>query len=348
MIMLKRYSLYALMLNSFCLFAMEHAKIVILNVDTCAADIRDKIDRDHLGINKNICFRRIVGSCVSCYKNKLLTYQKAADEMNKIESYISSEEVNKKLVLEKLAAHHWYVNYLMQALVCKKIDELEDVKGSTIDALYDFIDESDVEKMVYNEACKKLFLNVPHGLWNIHCTVLYGPNGDLQPSSLAMSTDGTYVRATDFNNAHLVWDMKEGKRIFLSGEDRKNVTWVHGDNNKNNSLLGVYSSDLYEKRYSVSDDNDKYYATVDQPGAFSFLKNSPVEIKDCKAIILSTRSQEASFFCQQAFANSYKNREELIALRDSKSINAIEGFPKNNINKLIESRIDELTLTRDL
>jgi hypothetical protein len=162
-----------------------------------------------------------------------------------------------------------------------------------------------------------------------------------------MSTDGNYVRATDYNNAHLVWDMKEGKRIFLSGEDRKNVAWARGDKHINNPLLGAYSS-LYEKGYSVSDDNKNYYATVHNPSVFICLR-SLVEIKDCKAIILSKRLQEkASCFCQRAFANSYKNREELIALRDSKSINAIEGFIKNNLNKLIENRIDQLILKEDL
>jgi hypothetical protein len=70
--------------------------------------------------------------------------------------------------------------------------------------------------------------------------------------------------------------------------------------------------------------------------------------KSGPVIMLFNRPQEISHLSQEAFYSSKDNCEELIALRNSKSFDAIEGYPKNNLEKRIEKRIQELSSTSKL
>ncbi len=363
MVRLQRSFLYIVMLNSFCLFAMKYEDVNKLNSDIYAADIRDIIDRDHLGINEDVCFRKLIGVCVSWYKNKLLTYQKATDEMNKIESYIT-KDMDKKSVLQKLVAQHWYVNYLMQALVYKKTEELDDITGLTIDKLYDdelHVDSDDngAQRIASNGASKlffgkdinkKLTAIMPTLLSDIHFTVLYGPHGNIEPSSLGMSANGKYLRATDDNNIHSIWDMKTGE--IINSLQIESIEWVNGHNyvdyeHKNNALLGGYSC-IFEERYRVSDKHDNYCAMVTNSYMPIDSEFFPIDVAhNRKAIVLFKRPEVASYLCQKAFDNSYIRVAELVNLSDSKAFKAIEGFPRKNLERIIGNRIGQL-IKKDL
>jgi hypothetical protein len=348
MVTIQRYFLYILMFNSFYLSAMErvvetleitesdhqsivfettHAKIIVF--DTHIKNIAAKIDRDHLKIGACECWhlKNLLGSCVSFVKGRfLMTYQQSEAEMNKIVSYIP-EDVNKKNFVKELVATHWYVYYLMHNLVLQKIEELEAVTGSTIDALYnDYRNEKDVIKRIVCDDAYKIFSNKlrrftdTHNLNSIDCIVLYGPHGDLQPSSLAISSDGKYVGAIDHNNTHLRWDMQTGKRIDPEDAEKK-IEWIGANLQPKTIHLD------YDGYYDVTDKNERFYAVTTYEGMSDRRKG----------IVLCKSPQIASDLYQRALENS-KTFGELYALESAKTIKSIEGFPQGNLNRGIENK----------
>ena len=64
--------------------------------------------------------------------------------------------------------------------------------------------------------------------------------------------------------------------------------------------------------------------------------------KSGPVIMLFNRPQEVSYLSQQAFYNSQNDHQELVDLSNSKSVAAIKGYPKNNLEQRIEKRIQEL------
>ncbi|HEX4068540.1 MAG TPA: hypothetical protein VHX42_00420, partial [Candidatus Babeliales bacterium] len=74
--------------------------------------IRDKIDKNHLGIDKDATLRGLRGVFSSSYKIFSLTDQEILDEMHTIQSYFPIQ--NRKHLLQKMEEKHWYVSYLSQ------------------------------------------------------------------------------------------------------------------------------------------------------------------------------------------------------------------------------------------
>ena len=342
MAIIKRYFLYGLMINSFCLFAMEN------NPRICVENLRNIIDEKYLGIDRNTWFRGIIGSVLSFYCSSGLTKQQVEDEMRTIESSIPLED--KELVLKKLAERHWYVNYLIQKLVSAKIEELQKVRGSTIDVLYNPTGENSLKNMVHEESLETFFYdsgiknsveNIPMGqLGDIHYIVLYGHTRAIDPPSLIMSSDGKYLQSTDDNNNYIVWDMKQGVKVDPLDIESQSITWKSG-----------YIPDHMKKYYVIIDKTRTYYATSSNSGVgigenypprslfYVGPSNIPVKIKrDKPAIILFKLPQKISYFCQEAFNNSVYSQAELTALCQSESINKIEGYPLNNLKRRIEKR----------
>lgn len=350
MVTIKGFSLHIVMLSFFSLCGMEHADFDKIIDDRCVEDICNTIDRDHLGISENICFKSIMRAGLSWYKNKFLTYQKAIDEIDKIQNYIPVMN-DEKHVLQKLVAQHWYVNYLMQALVYKKIYDFEDVTGSTIDRVC--ATENIAERIALSCAYKSFFCKplrgkltamIPSVVSDIHFTVLYGPHGNLKPSSLAMSSDGIYLRATDCNNVDSVWNMETADLVDKSNlsEDTKwTCAYSYEDHYQyKNATFGMYCT--FTERYRVTDKNDNYCAMVSNSCMPIDSEFFPVEVaRNPKAIILFKRPKNVSYLCQKAFDNSYLKKEELRKLRDSETIKGIKGFPQKNLEKLINNRIEQ-------
>ncbi len=358
MISIKRYFLPVLMINSFCLFAMETD---LIDVGIEVEQIRDKIDQDHLGMSKDIWFRGIRGTCKSLYKSIGLAQDAIEEEMLKIESYISVN-ADKELVLKKLEQRHRYVGCLLQVLVWAKIAEIEEVKGSTIDKLCMSTDETGFKKIVHAYALQKFFSDrdkhkyVDGSEWNwlmsnlsrsndIHFTVLYEHKSAIQASTLATSSDGKYLQSTDCGGNKIIWDMQQGVKINNADIQHECLEWVPAS----------WCRDSGTKRHFVLDETENYYATsniTDIPQGMVFpyeavwgvpVANLPVKIKEnVPAIVLFKRPQEISYLCHQAFYKSKKSRDELIALRDSKSLAAIEGFPQKNLKNRIENSINKI------
>lgn len=102
----------------------EEKNNIILN------GIRDKIDENHLGVDKGIWGRRLLGSLSSYCKSSILTDQEVIDEIGTIKSYIPTQ--NREHLLKKLEEKHWYVNYLSQrSLQIKKTSNTQSMKRTT-------------------------------------------------------------------------------------------------------------------------------------------------------------------------------------------------------------------------
>ena len=323
--------------------------------------IHNKIDEDHLGITKDTYFKKIVGSYRSFYKSYYLSNDQVKDEIERIESYIPGN--NKELVLEKLEQQHWYVNYLLQASLQSKIKEIENVKGSNIDLLYNPSNQAGFKRMVHLRALQKyfndsrikrsLFNGVPMGkLGDIHWAVLYGHQKGINSRVFHMSSDGKYLRSMSNDQSEIIiWDMEQGLKTNLSGQENifAELEWTQSE------YAGF-------SRFCVVDKTDNYFAEVFTPEVRTGPNNPPsnmVELygprkmpvkieKNEPAIILFTRPQELSYFCQEAFYKNKNNLQELVDLQHSKSFDDIKGYPKNNLEQRIRERIKELELSSKL
>ncbi len=157
---IQKQFLCVLAFNAFSLSAMENENEIVIH------KINNKIDRQHLGIGKYDCCRGIKSAIASYYHACSLSEEKSAAEIQKIQSYIPTNlpDNAKKRIFSELTEKHDYVHYLTQNLVRHKFEQFKNVKGSTIDALYqpDFThDINGLKKQIYADA-KKRFCNSLH------------------------------------------------------------------------------------------------------------------------------------------------------------------------------------------
>jgi hypothetical protein len=374
MAIIKTFSLCIVMLSSFNLFTMEHEMLATLaNVDSSAKVIStqeialnkvwDSIDRNLVGVSdcvtrNNCVLASLVGTCLTVYKGRKIKPKQSVDEMNRIKTWIESaieSDKSRCCIFKTLVDRHWYVQYLMQALVDENVHHLECVTGNTIDELYDKYsgaNENKMQDIAIAAAYKKFFDDnldkkkltdiMPLVMSDIHFTVLYHPNKkDIKPDSLKMSSDGKYLRAADERNIYLKLEMETGKSLGINGID--SIEWISGKTDAQESVFGVYSCVAMD-RYKVVDKKDMYYAQVSD--AYTVIDSEFFKKEDQnnpQAIILFKRPQKISYLCQKAFDNSYGNSKELQALRDSRAYKSVEGFPKENLARVIENRIKQLT-----
>jgi hypothetical protein len=315
---IKLYFLYFLMCSSVVLFAMD---IEVENV-------RDKIDSELLGINKNSCCKRLLGTLFSLSMSCGLSKEKAFTEMQKIELYITSDD--KETVLEQLEKRHWYIYYVLNGLIDIKVREIQNVTGSTVDALLNLPTENGLQRLVHKRALQKyfddagidkplahLFLNKES---DIHCTALCEHTCPIKQDMLAISEDSTYLLSTDNAGKEKIWDLRQAERVSLQESERQAIQWKFGKWQKSTSIFGYYSP-----LHDAVDKNDQYYATEGNP------------LGEQYPVLLWKRPTEKSYLCHEALLNSSKKPNEVEALLQSKSFTAIEGFPKTNLAKKINA-----------
>ncbi len=373
---IKSFSLCIVLLSSFTIFPMEHeclaevGNIAIENPmfgsvvqDNILQKIWDKIDRDYVKVGDSVMnrypyLRPLVGSALSLCRAYCITPEQAKNVLWKIETDVALEINDKKYgksILNELAVGHWYVQYLMQVLADRAVCTLEGVTGLNIDALHHNTHEELVQEIAFSKARttvfdknlgQKLIDIVPQTISDIHFTVLYHPHGNVNPDSLQMSDDDKYLQAKADNGVFAVWEMHTGEIIKASQIDVKQWNRVKtsyiDDNHQKRSLFGVYACESVE-RYRVVDTNDNYcammsdaYTSIDSEFLPKEAQNNP------QAIIVFKRPQEVSYLCQKAFDNSYTSIKALQTLRDSAAMEAITGFPRKNLKRVIDNRIKAL------
>ncbi len=352
---IKSFFLCIVMLSFVSSYAMENTSTKEKFVNVHVINVWNKIDRDHVGVSDCVMnvqwhLRSLVGSCLSMYKGYRITPQQAAKEWDKIQSYIPPY-IKKESVLEELVERHWYVNYVMQALADQKARELEDITGSNvINKLHDL---KKVDSVVFSYACNK-FLNksllgmMPENISDIHFIALEHPDGNVNPASLAMSADDKYLRATSNNGTYAVWEMETATLVDRSNAEENRAWWKKSDlyadySHKKQNLFGGYSS-VFMERYRVTSNGDQYCAMATNAYMSIDSEFLPVEIaRNPKAILLFKKPEAISYFCQKAFDNSYTKSAELSHLRNSTVVKSIQGFPRQNLERVIDNRIKTLT-----
>src|ERR1044071_5754669 len=89
---MKRYLLYGLIFGSFSLLAMEN-NVGQRGIDWYVKDVHDMIDCSFLNFNEDIIcgfhhLKALVGSCLSLYKSRFLTLDRAIRDINLIKAYM--------------------------------------------------------------------------------------------------------------------------------------------------------------------------------------------------------------------------------------------------------------------
>jgi hypothetical protein len=279
-----------------------------------------------------------------------LNKDQAAGEICMIEFYISAD-ADKERVLERLVQKHWYVALLMNMSVDKTIAKINRVRGSKIDKRCDqciktLLDGTDVrvaDGMIYNRVIEHFYSEldgidntsletVPQDLRSIYFTVLKGAD-QIESSSLALSTDGQYVRATDYHNVDTIWDTVSGKVITNKIDT---VVWIPAERDKD-----WWGYEQSGEKYSVA--AGPCHVTIKNLPILNMMQQSSCHIGDTKMITLFKKPDISLYFYQKAFANSQNNLAELIALRDSKHFAEMTGFSKENLKQCIAKQICELT-----
>jgi hypothetical protein len=185
--------------------------------------------------------------------------------------------------------------------------------------------------------------SVPQELRSIYFTVLKGVD-QIDSSSLSLSKDGQYVRATDYHNVDTIWDTVSGK-VITDKIDLHNIThwkkvvWIPAERDKD-----WWGYDSEGEKYSVAAGN--CHVTIKKLPILDMMQQSSSLIGcETKMITLFRKPDIALYFYQKAFNNSKNSLAKLIALRDSKNLAEIKGFSQENLKQCIAKRINELAVT---
>ena len=346
---LKRLFLYGYLgCYFFGSFSMENSAVQKM-IDDEVERVCDLIEQIHLNRYQEYwpLLKRYYNYCDAISLNK----DQAAGEICMIEFYIS-RDLDKERVLEKLIQQHWYVDFLMNMLVGTTIAKINKVKGSNIDkrcdqcmkTLFEGTDVRVTEGMIYNSVLEHFYKeldsidntsleSVPQELRSIYFTVLKGVD-QIKSSSLSLSTDGQYVRATDYHNVDTIWDTTSGT-VITNKIDK--AVWIPAERDKD-----WWGYDQSGEKYSVA--AGSCHVTIKKLPILDMMQQSSCLIGcDTKMITLFKKPDISLYFYQKAFANSRNNLAELLALRDSKHFADIKGFSKENLKQCIAKQICQLT-----
>lgn len=346
------YFICGIILNCIGLFGMNFEKAK----EECFQQVRDQIDEQLLGINKDAYFRSLRGAFASYYKSWSLTKEKAEQDLQQIEPYITTED--KAAVLKKLLKKHWYAYYAMTLMINEKAKDCKNVKGSTIDVINNPSDVNTLKKFIHKRALLQMnrearidnhIMNVPmcngcffyqSSKFNTRFAILYGHNTDIYSNSLRMSRDGKYLLSKDVNDIKIIWDMNKGEKVDLLEEEEKNIEWIRGysRNHKYHVISDNYYASSANSGVSVGENHPQCPSFFDIGNP----NNIPVYIDRKHGIVLFKRPTQFSNLCEIAFYNSQRDREELNALNNSRTLQDVEGFPQNNIKNLIQERLSKL------
>lgn len=336
--LIKYYFLCWFLLNSMSLLAM---RTELLDV------ICNQIDEYHLAIDKSVCCTHLIGSWMAYYNSYYITPSQANAEMKKIEFYIPYGS-NKEKLLTQLIEKHWYVNWLMQKMVEEKVKEFEAVKGSTIDALDCHIPTigNELGDMIYNKASEQFCQGITGLLKEININDMDYVILDGHTSAvleLKISEDGKLLRSKDYKNNTFIWDIKTGKRINSIQEKEDLIKWINNSHDYYDSVIDV--QDKYcAKVVNYRNMQGRVIGSPFKNTAVLLLKDNiqiPMELWENGSLILLLKKREQrEHLCEKAFWNSYHDKDELVALRQSRSIKTLTGFLRDNFDIRFKQYLD--------
>jgi len=305
-----------------------------------------KIDTDLLGINKYHCFKSFSSAILSYYNTILLPQKNAVAEIKRIANYLPLDynRDDKIRIFEKLIKKHWYVYYLIQIFVNKKIKKFENVKGSTIDLLLfpDLTqDINGIQEIIHTQAYES-FLNktsINNPIVDMPCTeytdiqftILSGHTNTVKSSSLIMSFDSNYLKSHDIDEQTIIWDINKGEKIQLHDD-----TTIWGNGKVPACMSGALDKEW--QFFAIStDDNIRSIHELSIKFNLHLQKHS---------IFLVKKIQQEGYLCRLALHNNFYNKDDLTALINSKSFNMINGFPQQNLFNKINKQLTALSSTK--
>lgn len=333
MISIKSLFLYLLIFNTITVFAAKKTTEIVQQM--C-----DKVDTDLLEINKHHYGKPLIGTMVSYYKTIFLPHEKAKEEIKKIESYLPTNAYNNKTILKKLIEKHWYVYYVIQKLVEKKIENFEHVTGSTIDKLLYPNFNNDVtgrKEIIHKKAYHQFFIN--NGITGIALKIpenydavtqfilLYGENSPIDYTSIMKSSDEKYLKAHDHDKNILTWCTQNGNRIQLSNQENSTLQWQQTDYTPR---TGPFPLCWISQQLAIHHDL-----------TLMNLYRFPIKIDTQKpALLLYKHPTPHEYLVKKALIESNFAVEELNVLLGSKSFTGIkDGFPKDKLQDRIKDQI---------
>ena len=327
--------LFMAMINSFSLTAMFEQIQGIESIDTLRdkyEKVRDKIDYDHLGVSKHSCTRPIVGSIHAYLALKHISYSVVKKELEKIESYISYESVLNKELFRFLVENHRYVGGLVDYLSKFKDNQLRNITGGLVDLVWSFDcvnliwnfdpkkNKAKSEKIIEKDALNSFFSKSDFLSQFQKMRTIELSGYDIGPCIVELSCDEKYFRVKERNDVIKIWDIQA---IPVIEKNLGNVTWKKFPMSVE-SRASSYSTDRFKVRV---------------------LPELPRKTDEAKFKITLTMKRFSPLYkCCCAFLNS-NNEEALIRLKESISFKHI-GFPRKNLEKLIENKIANLSTSQ--
>ncbi len=307
--------------------------------------LRDRIDED-LGV-KNSWFRPLVGSYASWSKASTLDTQGAIQELKNIESYVQGECFSQQ-IYHGLAERHGYVGALVNKLVQHEIEQFKNVKGSTIDTVFDsqrrIGDLSPALIAAIRQKVKpEIFNHLDHRLADNEI-FFSGPDIQLTPlwakkrvnvdgGMLVTSIDSKYAKSTDLDGNTVIWDLQNGCNINI---DDRDIKWERKRSREEYDPHAVIDA---ADEHAIFTDVRFHSLLASYPRHIDFVKK---EGADGYLMVLFKRPTKESRLCRQAFLNSCGNKEELHQLLNSKTFKKIEGFPATNLKLLIDKELQNI------
>ena len=212
---------------------MELRKTPELDPAECSFEfVRNKIDTDLLGLDKNSWGRPFWGSYVSWRKASTLDGVAALNELKKIEKYVPTDCLS-VVVYQGLFNRHWYFHDVSLKATSYQYEQFCGINGSTLDALIRVPKEcvSMVGKIRMNIIAEMMY---SHECFNQFHTLGLAIPYKIDVNNLLTSTDGYYLKGVDERNNELIIDLENGQIVESC---HKGTRWTRNNNNSFSILL---------------------------------------------------------------------------------------------------------------
>jgi hypothetical protein len=346
---------------------------VVLTTEEKAQAISDKIDKDFLGLENN-CYWDAIKLFFERYRyvhdNSGKSPYQILYELNKIDGYIQQAQDRK--IIPALAEKNIIFKSLIDILIARsdyfgRFDLRQiDIKGSTIDRLYDedrmfpslpqlsrYIG-SKIRNMIldkynsiypptrvrpYYQEKQEWFMHTYAACisWRtqsvIHSIALRGFEHPINKISIEMSLNQKYMRAKDIVGNMLVWDVLTGERCNTNNRSFRNQIWLKKE-------LYEEGRDLWGIKFEHAD--EYHISTCGSKGFFG------CNDAETPTLYLYKKPTFYSWLCHIALSNYLCNNDELDALLQSNMLNSLEGFVKDNFKRAIELAKKENDNSADL
>lgn len=328
-------------------FLSQAADAHVLKKELSIEFVSNQIDKKLLATYPDRWFGSLWSYYENCLRGSNLNKQSALEDLAIVESFIP---VNPQLSLNEfycqLAQRHWYVNRLIRTVIDYEVEALLNVQGSTIDTLLNEQRVIPGLSQSMSASINKCTHNKFKELWHKSCNSVdihvapFIKRGCNQYAA-RLENEGGFISALfDGKGVYVdsIFEHQAGEYICVCGNDLRNihskvnVVGVAGKNDLYYSRIANPREDFINGFIEISSSHkDKNIINIDEATA-------------CRCgLILYVKPTFASRLLQIALINSRGNAQELIKLRDCKSVKDLSGFfLKKNLKDLIDGELKKI------